>query len=176
MHRHSLHSLTAKWVLPDSRAPDLEAQAAAGALCNRAPLPSPWCWRRAEGLHRGTLSLARVTERGVKHFGLRGPSHIPALSDVLVCLRGAEELRPAAAPAARALAGRAVKQLVQPGLVLMDRHWEGNQPSPGQNPATHEEFARVGSAICVVSCCVRTETAWLERNVGTFFLGSLKYS
>lgn len=70
---------------------------------------------------------------------------------------------------ASAVRAKAVHPSVLDRLVC-SRHWEWNQSSPVQNPVTHEEFARDGNAIYVVSCCcLRTETAWLERNIGTFF-------
>lgn len=74
-----------------------------------------------------------------------------------------------------ALASAVRAKAVHPSIFLLDRlvcsrHWEGNQSSPVQNPVTHEEFARDGNAMYVVSCyCLRTETAWLGRNIGTFF-------
>lgn len=159
-----------------SSQPGLEEQAAAAGLHICAP--SPFLFLHLMLEEKGyTKELFLMVQKGEwSHFGLLGPSCAPLLSEVLVCLRGEGELfsSSAASLAALASAVRAMKKTVHPSVFLMDmlaccRHWEGNQPSPGQNPVTHEEFARVGNAIYVVSCCLRTETAWLERNIGTFF-------
>lgn len=96
VHVHSSHSLWAKWVLPGSslnrtwRSRQLLQVSITVLLLPSSPCT--WCLRRGEGLHKGTLSLAHVTERGAKPSWAAGSFLCLTSEWSVVCLRGAEEL------------------------------------------------------------------------------------